>query len=570
MNDKPKSGAQSASEASASKRPHATLDLKATEIKVTPVAAAAAASSASAKAEAIKTPLPAPASSYAETVKTSAPESKPGASASAAASTSKPANEPPKSTAAPVFGGSTDKVVAQKRGGFFTHLAAGLAGGILALGAYELLEPRLQQLGYKTPSEQRSSTLASRLSALEQAKPGVVASAEIESRIAELEKSAAVIPDLKSAQAQLVADTKAALAGAASDAGAPEQVTRLAALEDRFKALADAGANDPNAGRLEQLAALTGKISDLETSLATQLTSLRESVAKDVEVRMQAATEVSEAAKAGAQRVDRDVAAIKSESIQTEERLRGLKEDIERASARIRAAVDNADAVRAEIGAVKSSAAKPADVAAAVEPIAGQVAALNDQIKSLTNAEAGRRADSERIVLALELQTLKRALDSGRPYEAELESVAKTAGGEVDVAALDKFKATGVPPAADLSKEFRGVANAAIDAEAEPAEGGVVERLIAGAKSVVRVRKTDQAADDKSTEAIIARIEHALTENRLEDALTEASQLPAKAQAAAKPFLDKVAARVAVERAVAGLEAKLKSSLGAPAPVKTQ
>lgn len=563
MNDKPKSTAQSASEASASKRPHAALDLKATEIKVTPVAAAAS-SSASAKVEAIKTPLPAPASSYAETAKASAPEAKPSTSASAAASTSKPAGEPPKSTAAPAYGGSADKVVAQKRGAVFTHLAAGLAGGLLALGAYQWLEPRLQ------PSEQQTSTLASRLSALEQSKPVAAASAEIETRIAELEKSVAVIPDLKSAQAQLVADTKAALAGAASDAGAPEQVTRLAALEDRFKALADAGANDPNAGRLEQLAALTGKISDLETSLATQLTALRESVAKDVEGRMQTATEASEAAKAGAQRVDRDVAAIKSETIQTEERLRGLREDIERASARIRAAVDNSDAVRAEISSVKSSVAKPADVAAAVEPIAGQVAVLNEQIKSLANAEAGRRADSERVVLALELQTLKRALDSGRPYEAELESVAKTAGGEVDVAALDKFKATGVPPAADLSKEFRSVANAAIDAEAEPAEGGVVERLIAGAKSVVRVRKTDQAADDKSTEAIVARIEHALTENRLEDALTEASQLPPKAQAAAKPFLDKVAARVAVERAVAGLEAKLKSSLGAAAPVKTQ
>ena len=111
----------------------------------------------------------------------------------------------------------------------------------------------------------------------------------IEIRVANLEQTAQTIPALSEGQRRLVAETKAALASAASDAGSPQLIERLGKVEDRLKALADAGVNDPNASRIEQLAALTGKVSDLETSLATQLAALRESVAKDVEGRIQSA-----------------------------------------------------------------------------------------------------------------------------------------------------------------------------------------------------------------------------------------------------------------------------------------
>ena len=102
-----------------------------------------------------------------------------------------------------------------------------------------------------------------------------------------------------------------------------------------------------------------------------------------------------------------------------------------------------------------------------------------------------------------------------------------------------------------------------MDAEAEPADGSVVDRLIAGAKSVVRVRKVSHAADDKSAEAVVGRMEIALKDNRLADALVEAKQLQPKALAATQPFLDRIAARVSVDTAVSTIENQLKSSLGA-------
>ncbi len=49
------------------------------------------------------------------------------------------------------------KVVVQKRGGFFSHLAAGVVGGVLALSAYQWVLP---QLGLQETEDQNSAPFA--------------------------------------------------------------------------------------------------------------------------------------------------------------------------------------------------------------------------------------------------------------------------------------------------------------------------------------------------------------------------------------------------------------------------
>jgi len=123
------------------------------------------------------------------------------------------------------------------------------------------------------------------------------------------------------------------------------------------------------------------------------------------------------------------------------------------------------------------------------------------------------------------------------------------------------LKETGVPPLAELNKDFRVAADRAIDADAEPDNATVVDRLWAGAKSVVRVRRVDLKPDDKSAEATVGRMQVALNDGRLPDVLEAAKDLSPKAQDAVRPFLDKVSARVSVDTALANLESQLKSSL---------
>jgi hypothetical protein len=588
MADDKSTTAKIAGQIGASKRPQATLDLKATEIKVTPVAgksqfgaastgasasAAASASSVDARSEA-ETPRPAPASSYAMAADASG---KPQSETKMQAQASKPekaksawsATDTTSAFATSAASHSAETKVVEKRGAFISHLAAGIVGGVLALSAAEWVLPQLGLEGDTSRLADDTAALSQRLAVVEKSATQNAANSAlnaIEGRIANLEKTAQAIPAVTESQHRLVAETKAALASAASDAGSPQLIERLGKVEDKLKALADAGANDPNSGRIEQLAALTGKVSDLETGLATQLAALRTSIAKDVESRTQVATQVSEAAQSSALRTDNDVAAVKTDMARLTERIETAQVASDNVTADAKLALQEAGQLKTDFESLRAATAKPADVAAAVAPIAERTATLEKSVQEVMQGDSARKESAERVVLALELQNLKRALDNGQKYAAELDEVKKVAGNRLVLTALTRLQDEGAPSLADLTKEFRVAADNAIDAEAETENASVVDRLWAGAKSVIRVRRIDLKPDDKSAEATIGRMQVALNDGRLTDVLEAAKDLSPKAQDAARPFLDKVAARVSVDTALAGIESQLKSSISAASP----
>ncbi|MFT3732841.1 MAG: hypothetical protein QM780_15705 [Hyphomicrobium sp.] len=548
-----KSGA--GSNGGAGKRPYATIDLKATEIKVTPVKGSQTESSSAAAGD---VPRPAAARSYAET----AGEAK--SSASAAAGTSAKSERPAAAASSARSGFDDDApktIPAKKAGGFFSHLAAGIVGGALAFGAAIWALP---QLGVEEGAEDQIANLSQRLAMVEkndQKVPPAPDLSEIQSRISNLENAAQKIPSLIESQARLVAETKAALAAAASDAGSTQLIERLGKVEDRLKAMADAGVNDPNGTHSEQLAALIGKVSDLQTSLATQLTELRTNVAKDVDGRIQSATEVSETARAGTQRIDKDVAGLKTDNVRVGTEIDAVKTTADHIAADLKVTQDQLQSLKTALEGLSTAAAKPADITAAVRPVEEKTAALEKSVQDVVQSDALRKESAQRIVLALELQNLQRALDSGQNFSAQLAEVKKIAGPQLDLSALEKLQESGVPTLAELTQQFRTAADRAIDADSESENAGVVDRLWAGAKSVVRVRRIDLKADDKSTEAVVGRMQVALADGRLADVLSEAKDLSPKAHDAMQPFLDKVSARVSVDDALANLNSQLKTSI---------
>lgn len=545
------------------KRPYATLDLKATEIKITPVgkgtesATPKGASTATSPREQ-QVPLPAAASTYAAQSSTrnqsnsearmqAEPEKSEQAKSSSSA-TSKPADA---------------KVVVERRGGF-SHLVAGIVGGILSFLALQWAVP---ELGLETTSSRfanDTASLSERVGTLER-KVSQDASASdlggIANRVADLEKTTQTIPALTNSQKRLIAETKAALASAASDTGSTQLIERVGKLEDKLKALADAGANDPNPTRIEQLAGLTAKVTDLETSLSTQLAALRASVTKDVDSRVQVATAASETAQAGTQRLDKDVASLKTDTARIEANVDANKNATARVATDLKTAQDQAAQVATALEALKANVAKPAEIASAVAPVAERTAALEKSIQQVVQSEGARQKTAEQVVLALQLQNLKRLLDSGQKYSTQLADIERLAGGTLDLTALKDLQNTGAPTLADLKNEFRPAANAAMDAESGAQNTGVVDRLWAEAKSVVRVRRIDLKPDDKSTEATLGRMQVALNDGRLSDVLEMSKDLSPTAQDAARPFLDRLTARVGVDSTLAQLEAQLKSSI---------
>lgn len=566
----------------ASKRPYATIDLKAKEVK--PEAPASGATTGQGVTPPSATSQTGTAAKVAAAAASVSANAKTGPATAAGSSTgsAKPMDMPkPQANAAANNANKTSRVQPSPAngagsgiGGLVSHVAAGLAGGALAFVAATQMFPSDNQ---RIQSQAAAETSA-RLAALEksvretQARPASDApSPAVTQAVQRLDAVTKDIGELKQQQAKLATDTAAlreAAQKASSSTGAAE---RIAKLEEQLATMVAIAEADPaRAARLPQLAQLTGKVADLETALTSRLATLRKDVAADVEGRIQAGTEASEAARSGTQRLDREVAGIKSEELRITQRLDQLKASSDRLDQSLRLVQEDVasakatlDGFRGDMDSRLKATAKPADVSTAVTPLTQKIATLEDGLKGVMRAEDDRRASAERIVLSLELGNLKRAMERGAPYATELAEVRKVGGDRLGLSALARYQNEGVPTVAELARNFRPLADSIIDAEQEKADTTVMDRLISGAKSVVRVRKTSYGADDDSAEAVVARMEAALKDGRLGDALAEFKKLPAKAQAPAQDWLRKVEARQSVEAAIVSLDKSLKSSLSA-------
>jgi hypothetical protein len=532
------------------KRPHATLDLKATEVKE-------GQAKSSAEQDAARTG--------------SAPVGRPGAA---------PAGPDVKAAPRPATG-TAPKALPRGAGpgGVLSHLLAGLAGGGLALVGMALFaqKPTMDT----TEFIQKTAALEERLGALEKAggaEPVVREPlaeelqqkfSDAEGRLAKLEEESRQIGTLNEAQTKLAADTKALADKIASEGATADDRERIGKLEERLQMLAAAAESEPDGGRVPQLAAITGKITELETSLATEMRALRTSVDDDVTKRLAPVAEASEAAKSTAEAADHGLAGVREDAARLSQRLEALKADTDRLAATSKVLQQESGMLSSTLGQLKSAldaqfkgVARPSDIQSAVSPVSSRLAALEQNLAGVVKNDEDRRVNAERIVLSLELANLKRVIESGQSYASELDAVRKVAGGRVDLGVLERFKEEGVPTEADLSREFRPVMNAVIDADTEPVDGSVVDRLIAGAKSVVRVRRVSHEPDDKSAEAVVARMDAALKEGQLGDVIELARTVPQRASAPLQDWLAKVEARYAVSRAIAMINDELKASLG--------
>ena len=543
------------------KRPHATLDLKATD--VTPAKAADAkagdkteASAASSAASSSSATNSAEAAAKADV---KAGEAKAGAG-TAPGATGKPDERKAQSSATPP---PAPVRAARSGGGIFSHLLAGIAGGVLAFGLADWAAP---QLGISTATQDLKSDTAKlqeRLAGLEKV-AGSDAAAKLqaaEQRLAALEGKA---DTLGSTQAKIADETKTAIDTLSAEKLSGEVQQRLNALDDRLATIAKASEENPAGGNnVTQITAVTGKLSALQSSLSKEIDAVRKAVPQNVDPRLAELAEQAEAAKAGTQRADTDIANVKTDAARLSQRIETLKADSDRAGATVKVLQEETAQLTSSFAELKTTLASQVKggVGEAITPVSKKLAALEQGLQTVVKSEADRRTNAERIVVSLELANLKRLIDGGQNYAAALAEVRKASGGKFNLDALERFKDTGVPTIASLQRDFRPVANSVLDAAETPAEGGVFDKLVAGAKSVVRVRNMNPSPADKSAEAVVARMQVALSEGNLGDVLTYANELPAGASGPAQDWLGNVKARHAVDRAIGDVERQLKTSL---------
>lgn len=478
--------------------------------------------------------------------------------------------------------------------GTLTHLLAGGLGGALALFGVNQFADHAPGTGAGNNGAPAaiSEALEARLSALE-SKPGdtgkAAIPAELESRIKGLEALNVKLAGLAESQSKLAGETTAlsskvsALADPAGG-GAVELRQRLDAIEGTMASLAKAaeGASDKS---IPKLAALAGRLNDMRTELDAKITATRKSVSSDVEKQLaaitttlkvrdeeeSAAAEVMETLKGGSKRLSLALETAQTETARIADDVMSLRTANEATKSSMASLEDSARKIAERIAALESTtteniSALPSqdDISTAITPVSEKLAAVTEKLDGVIKRESARAESAKRVLLALELANLQRALAQGRPVANELANIKKSAPEGMDLSALDKLAKDNVATQQVLIREFSNVASSAVQAESLDENAGTFEKLIASARSVVRVRKTGDV-EGETTEAIIARAEDRLKRNDLSAAVSQLGALKGKAADAFASWLDRARDRLSVDAALAKIESGLKTSVSSSA-----
>jgi hypothetical protein len=247
---------------------------------------------------------------------------------------------------------------------------------------------------------------------------------------------------------------------------------------------------------------------------------------------------------------------------------------LEKSEASLRAELDGlrkrSEQLAAEVNVVKSATRENSPE----NPAAPDLSAISDRIAQLeraTRAQGSELAQSNakpaddtplrRLVAASLLDVLVRV---GDPYTAALAAAKSLAPSPDDLKQLDDFAASGVPNAAKLSRELLALVPKLQPASQENSTtgAGIVDRLEAGAKKLVRIERTDAVGSDRGN--VIARVTAAALRNDVAEARRELNTLAPADRAAAQSWIDKANARDAALAASRQFAAEAMTALADP------
>ena len=395
-------------------------------------------------------------------------------------------------------------------GGFLPLLLGGVLAGLIGLGAGWLLFGQDGAGGSDSGLEAQVAELQARID-------GLTGEPDLSPLNARIDEVAAGIPTLT------------------------EVEDRLGAIETALAAPEDVPADDPLAGRLEEV---EGRFIEVD-SLAGAVGELREQFAS-LASGLADAGEGTTAGTAGRE-------ALGQEITSAARRLDALAAEVEALSSGMEGMTGDIDALRKASSAMEGMGVRLEEVAAGAEATRGDLDALVAERDQLV-AEAEAEAADARAEAALE--RLRAAVDAGAPF-AEPLAAYEEASGETAPAALSARAEEGVPSLAQLQEEWDGAAREALaEAPAEPGPGGFLRAQL-GIRSL-------NAREGDSADAILSRAEAALRDGDLETALSEIEGLSESPRAALDPWVAEAEERLAATEALAEIDPAAGSETGTP------
>ena len=167
---------------------------------------------------------------------------------------------------------------------------------------------------------------------------------------------------------------------------------------------------------------------------------------------------------------------------------------------------------------------------------------LGARLDSVEVVAATPQKDEQRVARALAVVGLKSAIDSGGNFEGALALMKSLGSNTTATEPLNLFAASGVPTLSALESTFSLLADKIIASDVPAGEKGVVDKLFANMRSLVKIRSTG-AMVGNSPLAIVSRIKDGLKSSDLKSVITEWEQLPDAAKAISMDWVQSVKAR---------------------------
>ncbi len=349
-------------------------------------------------------------------------------------------------------------------------------------------------------------------------------------------KSGKASPDLAKLESRL-AKLEAAPPPAPDTAAVAKLAERITALEGR------APETPP------ELSELTGRVAQMESALKA----------------------LAEAAKDGGSVTD--AAAVSQQVGEAEQRLQAKLDkalaDTEAANAAALQAMQAAiDELKAKIGAL-AEAGLGGDESPDVTALTDRIAKLEAALPGLEGAIDKSVAGTKSAAAALAFANLRAAVADGRPYAAELATIKSFVPDPGDLAPLPAYADKGIPTVPELARSFAAGEDAALAAAAPAASGSILDRLLASAATIVKVKRVDEAATGDSPSAVLARAQALIDKGDLAGAVQQIETLQGAPRDAFAAWLADAHARLGADDVVKRLEATLLASVGG-APNKAQ
>ena len=228
---------------------------------------------------------------------------------------------------------------------------------------------------------------------------------QLSGKVEAAQKRLAELNELGRQVADLTSDAKAASSKATSSATPADSSSkassstntveptalrgRLAKLESALSTLSSATSANGKPSAIAPLAQFSAKFADLESSLNSQMSALRKGLLTEMDIRVATTADASSKAVAGAERLNREVSEIKTDTARLEQRSVVLKTASDKLAATTRAVSEQAAELKVELDALKGSldqelakVARPIDLKNAIAPVAKKIASRDTNIVS--------------------------------------------------------------------------------------------------------------------------------------------------------------------------------------------